>query len=176
MERLAAATPPCPPGPTSRFPWRQGSPRNAPWWPSAGKALTAAAEAVPGRKEVAGSPLPPRGWPGARLPGTRTAPDSVQPAPPGPTAGGQVLGEPQQLPPQARGASGQSLRPGKGAESPQGPELQERAATASGPHAHSPQATRQLLYRIGDSWGEGVPPGESSSPAPADSLGQGPEP
>ena len=166
MERLAAATPPCLPGPASRFPWRQGSPRNALWWPSAGKALTAAAEAMPGRKEVAGSPLPPRGWPGARLPGTRTAPDSVQPALPGPTAGGQVLREPQQLPPQARGAPDQSLRPGKGAESPQGPERQERAATASGPHAHSPQATRQLLYHIGDSWGEGVPPRRVILPGP----------
>lgn len=87
MERLAAATPPCPPGPASHFPWRQGSPRNAPWWPSAGKALTAAAEAVPGRKEVAGSPLPPRGWPGARLPGTRTAPDLSNRPRPGPRLG-----------------------------------------------------------------------------------------
>lgn len=39
-------------------------------------------EAEPSCREVAGPPLPPRGWPGARLPGTGTTLEHGQPDPP----------------------------------------------------------------------------------------------
>lgn len=107
-------------------------------------------------QEVAGPPLPPRGWPGARLPGTGTA---LEPSQPPSQAhererAASVGGAP--LPPQTLGASGQPPMP-EGPGVVPDPESQPSAATARR-SAHNPPAARWLLRPSGRprSWGQGT--------------------
>lgn len=131
------------------FPWKQGSPRNALWWPPAGRALTAAGR---GRAGLQGGSWVSTATQRLAVSQAARHRDRPRPCPTDPVQAHNWETGAWRAPAvtfAGLGASGQSLRPGTGMESPQGPEHQRRAATASGRSAHSPQATQQLLYHMG---------------------------